>query len=84
MGSQTMDQLYEAAGAAYATFEGLVLRVAEGMGFKYVASGPLVRSSYKAGEFYLKALVENKRGANAGGSVSLSEERGISVHHVRA
>lgn len=32
--------------------------IAEGMGFKYVASGPLVRSSYKAGEFYLKALVE--------------------------
>ena len=59
-------------------------RVAEGMGFKYVASGPLVRSSYKAGEFYLKALVENKRGANAGGSVSLSEERGSSVQHVRA
>lgn len=27
---------------------------AEGMGFKYVASGPLVRSSYKAGEFFLQ------------------------------
>lgn len=27
---------------------------AEGMGFLYVASGPLVRSSYKAGEFFLK------------------------------
>jgi len=34
--------------------------LAEDMGFKYVASGPLVRSSYKAGEFYLKALVEEK------------------------
>ena len=27
--------------------------LAEGMGFLYVASGPMVRSSYRAGEFYL-------------------------------
>lgn len=27
---------------------------AEGLGFQYVASGPLVRSSYRAGEYYLK------------------------------
>jgi len=35
---------------------------AEGMemGFKYVASGPLVRSSYKAGEFFLKNLVREQ------------------------
>ena len=26
-------------------------------GFQYVASGPMVRSSYKAGEFYLASLV---------------------------
>ena len=26
----------------------------EGMGFIYVASGPLVRSSYRAGEFFIK------------------------------
>jgi lipoic acid synthetase len=31
----------------------------ERMGFKYVASGPFVRSSYKAGEFYLKNLLRN-------------------------
>lgn len=30
------------------------------MGFRYVASGPLVRSSYRAGEFYLRALVEQR------------------------
>jgi lipoic acid synthetase len=24
------------------------------MGFKYIASGPLVRSSYKAGEYFIK------------------------------
>ena len=32
--------------------------VAEDMGFKYVASGPLVRSSYKAGEYFVKNLVK--------------------------
>ncbi|WOO84988.1 Lipoyl synthase, mitochondrial [Vanrija pseudolonga] len=38
--------------------------VAEGMGFLYVASGPLVRSSYKAGEFFIKNVL-NKRRAEA-------------------
>ena len=33
---------------------------AENMGFKYVASGPLVRSSYRAGEFYLSALLRDQ------------------------
>lgn len=27
------------------------------MGFAYVAAGPLVRSSYKAGEFFLKNMI---------------------------
>jgi lipoyl synthase len=31
-------------------------QVAKQMGFSYVASGPLVRSSYKAGEFFLQRL----------------------------
>ncbi|VAH48394.1 unnamed protein product [Triticum turgidum subsp. durum] len=31
------------------------------MGFRYVASGPMVRSSYKAGEFYIKAMIEDDR-----------------------
>lgn len=35
----------------------------EQMGFRYVASGPLVRSSYKAGEFYLEALVKERKAA---------------------
>ncbi|MCO5561072.1 hypothetical protein L7F22_014693 [Adiantum nelumboides] len=30
-------------------------------GFRYVASGPLVRSSYKAGEFYIKSMIEEDR-----------------------
>lgn len=31
---------------------------ADAMGFKYVASGPLVRSSYRAGEFYIKNIIK--------------------------
>ncbi|XP_071033332.1 lipoyl synthase, mitochondrial isoform X3 [Parasteatoda tepidariorum] len=30
------------------------------LGFQYTASGPLVRSSYKAGEFYLKNLIQQR------------------------
>eukprot|EP00850_Spirogloea_muscicola_P022891 SM000316S12306 [mRNA] locus=s316:80049:82112:- [translate_table: standard] len=33
-------------------------QVGEDMGFLYIASGPMVRSSYKAGEFYIKSLLE--------------------------
>ena len=35
--------------------------VGEELGFKYVASGPMVRSSYKAGEFYLKHMITKER-----------------------
>ncbi len=34
---------------------------AEGMGFLYVASGPLVRSSYRAGEFFMKGVIEKRK-----------------------
>ncbi|MEM7309430.1 MAG: lipoyl synthase [Planctomycetota bacterium] len=34
----------------------------EALGFLYVASGPLVRSSYKAGEFFAERLVRQRRG----------------------
>ena len=40
-------------------------RVGEDMDFKYVASGPLVRSSYKAGEFFLKNLIKQREERNA-------------------
>jgi len=39
-------------------------KTAEDMGFLYVASGPLVRSSYRAGEFYMKGLVNKQRREN--------------------
>jgi len=35
--------------------------VGESLGFKYVASGPMVRSSYKAGEFYLEHMIKKER-----------------------
>nr|GEY34222.1 lipoyl synthase 2, mitochondrial [Tanacetum cinerariifolium] len=35
------------------------------MGFRYVASGPMVRSSYKAGEYYIKSMIERDRAASA-------------------
>ncbi|KAH9792522.1 Lipoyl synthase [Citrus sinensis] len=35
------------------------------MGFRYVASGPMVRSSYKAGEFYIKSMIESDRAATS-------------------
>ncbi|XP_036790123.1 lipoyl synthase, mitochondrial-like [Oncorhynchus mykiss] len=37
--------------------------VGKEMGFVYTASGPLVRSSYKAGEFFLKNLLEKRKAA---------------------
>lgn len=37
---------------------------AEHLGFLYVASGPLVRSSYKAGEFFIKNVLEQRNSAH--------------------
>ena len=31
------------------------------VGFRYVASGPLVRSSYKAGEFFIESMLREDR-----------------------
>lgn len=31
------------------------------MGFLYIISGPLVRSSYRAGEFFIRAIVKNRK-----------------------
>lgn len=33
----------------------------ETVGFRYVASGPLVRSSYRAGEFFVEAMIKQDR-----------------------
>ena len=42
-------------------FEQWRIESEEVFGFKYCASGPLVRSSYKAGEFFLKNMVREKK-----------------------
>lgn len=34
------------------------------MGFLYLASGPLVRSSYKAGEFFIASILKNRKLSN--------------------
>ncbi len=34
---------------------------AESKGFLYVASGPMVRSSYKAGEFFIEGIIQKRR-----------------------
>jgi lipoic acid synthetase len=36
-------------------------RLADNLGFLYVASGPFVRSSYRAGEFFVEALIRKKK-----------------------
>jgi lipoic acid synthetase len=36
-------------------------QLAESLGFLYVASGPFVRSSYRAGEFFIEALIRKKK-----------------------
>jgi len=49
----------------------------EEMGFRYVASGPLVRSSYKAGEFFLEHLIKTERDER--GSLE-KENRAVIAH----
>jgi lipoyl synthase len=34
-------------------------KMGEELGFRYVASGPLVRSSYRAGEFFIRSIVKS-------------------------
>ena len=39
--------------------------VGESLGFLYVASGPLVRSSYRAGDFFMENVIRQRRGRTA-------------------
>ncbi|EEH34888.1 lipoyl synthase [Paracoccidioides lutzii Pb01] len=45
------------------------------MGFLYCASGPLVRSSYKAGEAFIENVLKKRRGEGADGSGGSSTRR---------
>lgn len=42
---------------AFKAYEGL----GKALGFRYVASGPLVRSSYRAGELFIKGMIAERR-----------------------
>ncbi len=51
-------------------------KVSEEMGFLYVASGPMVRSSYRAGEFFMKGLVKKQQqSAKLEHNVQMTEKR---------
>jgi lipoyl synthase len=58
----------------------------EAMGFVYVASGPLVRSSYKAGEFFIQGLLRARAAdlINQSSSASVKAERLASRHGITA
>ena len=43
------------------THERRFKEIGEELGFKYVASGPMVRSSYKAGEFFMENMIKQER-----------------------
>ena len=45
--------------------------VAEEMGFLYVASGPLVRSSYRAGELFVKNVLRGRKPQKASSAVGV-------------
>ncbi|KAK3008761.1 hypothetical protein RJ639_013621 [Escallonia herrerae] len=51
---------------AFENYRALGMEMLHGIwqGFRYVASGPMVRSSYKAGEFYIKSMIEADRAAS--------------------
>ncbi|SJX64724.1 related to LIP5-lipoic acid synthase [Sporisorium reilianum f. sp. reilianum] len=53
---------------------------AEQLGFLYVASGPLVRSSYKAGEFFIENVLKQRRAALVSGEA----KDGVQVEETRA
>ena len=47
---------------------------AEAMGFLYVASGPLVRSSYRAGELFVKNILDGRKPRARGGELGPAPE----------
>lgn len=52
-------------------------RQGEAMGFSYVASGPMVRSSYKAGEFFMENMI--RRGREEGEDSSMVLESAMAA-----
>lgn len=47
------------------------------MGFRYVASGPMVRSSYKAGELFMEAMMdEDEEKSNLASQLGIADRNG--------
>jgi lipoyl synthase len=55
-------------------------RLGRELGFLYVASGPLVRSSYKAGEFFAARLVRERRAASSTAASIRAESHPAASH----
>jgi lipoic acid synthetase len=59
-------------------------RVGRELGFVYVASGPLVRSSYKAGEFFIKGLLQARatEAISAEAPAAIKAQRLAAIHGI--
>ena len=51
--------------------------IAENMGFLYVASGPMVRSSYKAGEYFMENILKKKKSGGGEGEYLVKQRVGF-------
>lgn len=49
----------------------------EALGFRYVASGPMVRSSYKAGEFFMKNMMRKGKYEGEEREEAMAEVTGV-------
>ena len=49
--------------------------LAESLGFSHVASGPLVRSSYRAGEYFVRNLLRGRQDGDPAGDDEFAESR---------
>ena len=56
-------------------------KTAESKGFLYVAAGPMVRSSYKAGEFFIKSAIERRLNRDEG---VINKRKGRDSHATQA
>lgn len=53
------------------------------MGFLYCASGPLVRSSYKAGEAFIENVLRKRAGAKAASTTQADLDKAVALDETR-
>lgn len=51
------------------------------MGFLYCASGPLVRSSYKAGEAFIENVIRKRAGEKAAAATTSGIDAAVALEH---